>query len=130
MFVQSKSNAEMRERNGLTSYFMFGRGEAGETALAVTWVDIVPHSQQRLHNHPEIQVYVIIAGQGLMHVGAETRHVQAGDLIYIPTNLMHGIENTGSETLSYISAANPAFDLAAAYDRGQLIPEAYEKPAF
>jgi len=127
MFVQRKQAAEKRKRSGLTSYFMFGRGDAGEDALAVTWVDVLPHSKQRLHNHPEVQVYVIIAGQGLMHVAGESQQVQAGDLVYIPSNAMHGIDNTGAATLSYVSAANPAFDLPFAYDKGQLTPAAYQE---
>lgn len=127
MFIRSKNTADKRERSGLTSFFMFGRGDAGEDQLAVTMVDIEPGAKQRLHNHPEVQVYVIIAGTGQMQVGDDTQTVNPGDLIYIPTNQMHGIENTGDSTLSYVSAATPAFDLEEAYDRGQLTPEAYQE---
>lgn len=127
MFVRNKNTADKRERNGLTSFFMFGRGDANEDQIAVTMVDIEPGKRQRLHNHPEVQVYVIIAGTGQMQVGEETQTVQKGDCVYIPTNQMHGIENTGDSTLSYVSAATPAFDLEEAYDRGQLTPEAYQE---
>lgn len=126
MFVRNKNTADKRERNGLTSFFMFGRGDANEDQLAITIVDIEPRKRQRLHNHPEVQVYVIIAGQGKMQVGDETQAVQAGDCVYIPSNQTHGIENTGDSTLTYVSAATPAFDLEEAYDRGQLTPEAYQ----
>ena len=126
MFKRSKNTADKRERSGLTSFFMFGRGDANVDQLAITMVDIEPGAKQRLHNHPEVQVYVIIAGSGQMQVGEETETVQTGDLIYIPTNQMHGVENTGDSTLSYVSAATPAFDLEEAYDRGQLTPEAYQ----
>ena len=71
-------------------------------------------------------MYVIIAGRGQMTVGDETHAVAAGDLVYIPSDAPHGIENTGAETLRYVSAATPAFDLVEAYDRGQLTPDAYE----
>ena len=125
MFTRSKTTADRRDRSGLTSYFMLGRGDVSGDALAVTWVEVQPGARQRLHNHPEVQVYVLVAGQGRMTVGEETREVAAGDLVYIPSGLMHGIENTGTEVLQYVSAANPAFDLVEAYDRGQLTPDAY-----
>lgn len=65
-----------------------------------------------------------------MLVGEETREVSAGELIHVPSGLMHGIENLGEGTLSYVSAANPAFDYTEAYDRGQLTATAYlEQPA-
>lgn len=125
MFIRSKAEADKRERSGLTSYFMLGRGDVDGDQLGITWVEVVPGARQRLHNHPEVQVYVMIAGQGVMHVDGQTQPVQAGDLIAIPSNAMHGIENTSGAPLQYVSAATPAFDLTEAYDRGQLTPEAY-----
>lgn len=125
MFIRRKNSVDKRERKGLTSYFMFGRGDAGEDQLAVTIVDVAIGGKQRLHNHPEVQVYVIIAGRGQMQVGDDIEDVQAGDLVYIPSNQMHGIENTSDTVLSYVSAATPAFDLEEAYDRGQLTADAY-----
>ena len=62
-----------------------------------------------------------------MLVGEEQKEVSAGELIYVPSGLMHGIENTGDCVLSYVSAANPAFDYTEAYDRGQLVEVAYQK---
>jgi hypothetical protein len=40
MFVRSKSTADKRVRNGMTSFFMFGRGDAGEEQIAITLVDV------------------------------------------------------------------------------------------
>ena len=126
MFVRSKADAEKRERSGLVSHFMLGRGDVDSDALAVTWVDVEPGAKQRLHNHPEVQVYIIVAGAGRMQVSDELREVKAGYLIFIPSSAFHGIENTGDTLLSYISAAHPAFEsLQFAYDKGQLTPDAY-----
>ena len=71
-------------------------------------------------------MYVIVAGSGMMHVAGESREVKVGDLIYIPPNAMHGIDNNTDTALSYVSAATPAFDLTEAYDNGQLTPAAYD----
>ena len=66
---------------------------------------------------------MITAGSGRMLVGEEERQVGSGNLIDVPPGAMHSIENTSEEMLTYISAATPALDAEAAYDRGQLRPE-------
>ncbi len=81
---------------------------------------IEPGHRQEPHSHAPEQVYVVIAGRGQMQVGEDFTSVKTGDLIYIPPNVTHGIENTSSEKLVYLSASVPAFDLKALYDQGQL----------
>ena len=44
-----------------------------------------------------------------MKVGEDERDVAVGSMIFIPSNTEHGIVNTGTETLTYISAATPGF---------------------
>ncbi len=127
MFTRHKDNAPKRLREKLTSIWLLARGDVADDKLAVTWVDVEPGGRQIPHNHPEVQVYVIVAGKGRMLVGDEQKEVGAGELVYVPSNLMHGIENIGEGTLSYVSAASPAFDYTEAYDRGQLVSKAYEK---
>jgi mannose-6-phosphate isomerase-like protein (cupin superfamily) len=127
MFTRHKDTAPKRPREKLTSTCLLARGDVAGDKLAVTWVEVAPGGKQILHNHPEVQVYVIVAGRGRMLVGEEQKEVSAGELVYVPSGLMHGIENVGESTLSYVSAANPAFDYTEAYDRGQLVSGAYAK---
>lgn len=127
MFVRSKAEAERRDRPGVVSYFLLERGDAGQDALAVTWVYVAPGSKQPMHQHPEQQAYIIIEGRGVMQVGEKEQPVRAGELVYIPSNVPHGLKNTGDQPLAYISAASPAFDLRYVYDEGHLTPDAYEE---
>ena len=120
MFRRGKSEAPRRERQGLVSNILLQRGDVPGDRLAITWVDVAPGSRQTPHRHAPEQVYVIIKGKGLMRVGKEEQDVSAGDLVWIPPNVIHGIENRSSDVLSYISAATPAFDLEALYDTGEL----------
>ncbi len=106
-----------REYDGLRSHIFLQQGDLPQTNLAITWVDVAPGSRQMLHRHEPEQVYVIIAGTGRMRVGEEEKDVVTGDFIHIPPNVVHAIENRSSQMLSYISAATPAFDIAAYYDR-------------
>ncbi|MGH7990825.1 MAG: cupin domain-containing protein [Limisphaerales bacterium] len=127
MFFRHKDTAPKRLREKLTSICLLARGDVADDKLAVTWVEVAPGGRQIPHNHHEVQVYVIVTGRGRMLVGEEQKEVSAGELVHIPSGLMHGIENIGENTLSYISAANPAFDYTEAYDRGQLVSGAYAK---
>ncbi len=108
MYTRSKEESPRRERSGLVSHIFLQQGDLPEVGLTVTWVDVVPGSRQRPHEHPSEQVYVITAGSGRMLVGEEERPVGSGDLIYVPPGAVHGIENTSAEVLNYISAATPA----------------------
>lgn len=120
MFTQHISNVPVRERSGLHSHILLQQQDAAQSNLAITWVEVEPGQQQRLHHHPAEQVYVIVQGEGEMQVGAETAVLHTGHLVYIPSNQPHGITNTGREPLVYISAATPSFDMTAVYDQGQL----------
>jgi len=77
--------------------------DASETDLTITWVDVEPGARQVRHEHDPEQVYVIITGEGVMSVGDDERAVEAGDLVHIPANTEHGLENTGDRTLEYVS---------------------------
>lgn len=121
MHVSSKADAPTLSRgDGLVSTILQGTRDDPDTDLTVTWVEIEPGAEQVIHSHEPEQVYVLIAGEGVMTVAEERRAVEAGDLIHVPPNAEHGIENTGSEPLEYVSAATPAFpesEVEAFYDQ-------------
>lgn len=116
----SVETAPKRVRPGLLSHILLQSGDTPTNNLAVTWVEVDPLASQQPHSHAPEQAYIIVRGQGRMRVGAEISDVQPGELVYIPANTVHAIENTGNEKLVYVSASVPAFDLEALYDSGQL----------
>ena len=44
-----------------------------------------------------------------MTIENESKKVKAGDAIFIPSNLKHGLKNTGNDTLEYLTANTPVF---------------------
>ncbi len=66
------------------------------------------------------QAYIVVGGQGRIKVGPYIADVKTGDLVYVPSNAEHAVENVGAEKLIYVSVAVPALDIAAIYDTGQL----------
>jgi mannose-6-phosphate isomerase-like protein (cupin superfamily) len=110
MRVQSKDDAPALSRgDGVVSRLLHSERDATGTDLTITWVTVESGDEQVLHSHDPEQVYVILAGEGVMSVGDDQQAVAAGDLVHIPADTEHGIENTGEETLEYVSAATPAF---------------------
>ncbi|MCB2180911.1 MAG: cupin domain-containing protein [Desulfobulbaceae bacterium] len=120
MKKKNLSEAPTRIRNGLVSHILLQQGDTQSNNLAITWVEIQSGHNQQPHSHAPEQAYVIVSGVGRMQVGDEVSDVHAGDLVFIPSNVIHSMENIGTEKLVYISASVPAFDLEALYDSGQL----------
>ncbi|HEY6771639.1 MAG TPA: cupin domain-containing protein [Solirubrobacterales bacterium] len=120
MYVTDLSDAPKREIEGLVSHILLEKGDAPGGELSVTWVEVAPGSEQKPHSHEPQQVYVITHGQGRMKVGEDEREVREGQMVFIPPNQEHGIVNTGEGTLTYVSAATPAFEVTDLYDAGQL----------
>ena len=117
MIVHNREKCPRRELSGLVSRILLQQGDLPGLGLT-TWVDVAPGAfRQHLHNHPSERVYMTIAGRGTIAVGDERREVAVGGLVYMPPNVIHGIENFSKEVLTYVSAASPAIDPAeAAYD--------------
>jgi len=110
MRVTNSEDAPALSRgDGLVSRLLHSEHEVPDTDLTITRVTVDPGSSQVCHSHEPEQVYVILAGEGLMSVGDDQQTVGAGDLVHIPSNTEHGVENTGDQPLEYLSAATPAF---------------------
>jgi len=112
--------AQKRIRDGLVSHILLQHGDTQTNNLAIAWVEVEPGHKQQPHSHAPEQAYVIIKGCARIQVGTEFRDAYTGDLVFIPSDVMHGIENIGSEKLVYVSVSVPAFDIEALYDNGQL----------
>ena len=59
------------------------------------------------HQLTGAEVYYVLEGRGLMHVGAETAEVGAGDTVYIPPGEVQHIENIGGGRLSFLCIVDP-----------------------
>jgi mannose-6-phosphate isomerase-like protein (cupin superfamily) len=117
MHTRHLSESPRHLRGGQTSYLLLTEGQSGSRHLSITWVEGEPGSEQTLHAHPDSeQVYVIVAGRGLMHVADEEQEVGPGTMDFIPTGASHAIRNVGSKKLAYVSATSPPFDPTGLYE--------------
>ena len=94
----------------LTSWMLISPQNTSTGNISIQVSEIPVGSEQPVHNHGPEQCYYIIKGKGLMILEGETREVGEGDAIYIPSNKKHGIKNTGTIVLEYLTANSPAFN--------------------
>ena len=111
MDVFNRTNSRNTGRlSMLTSWMLISPRNAKSKNLSLQISEVPAGSGQPIHNHEPEQCYYIIKGNGLMTIEDEFREVKAGDAIFIPSNLKHGIKNTGNDTLEYLTANAPVFN--------------------
>lgn len=55
------------------------------------------------------EVYYVLKGEGLMHIGDETQVIQTGDAVYIPPEAVQFVECHSSEKLEFLCIVEPAW---------------------
>jgi mannose-6-phosphate isomerase-like protein (cupin superfamily) len=50
-------------------------------------------------------MYFFVTGSARVHIGMETREVEAPAVAYVPKQTHHFVENTGDSVLSYVSVS-------------------------
>lgn len=63
------------------------------------------------HNHPQEEVYVVLAGTGEMCIADERQVLEEGQAVYIPSEAYHQLTNIGSEPLQMLYCYAPAGDV-------------------
>ena len=76
-------------------------------SLAVAW--LAPGTQSQAHWLKTAEVYYLVRGKGVMHIGDEAARVEAGDAVYIPPDSIQWLENTGKEEIELICIVDPAW---------------------
>jgi quercetin dioxygenase-like cupin family protein len=70
------------------------------------------------HRHAHAEVYLVLAGTGVVSVDGETRPVGPGTAVFIPGDARHGLRCTGDAELrfAYAFAADSFADVAYVFD--------------
>jgi mannose-6-phosphate isomerase-like protein (cupin superfamily) len=76
-------------------------------SLAVAWIAAGQRSQA--HALATAEVYYLIRGSGVMHVGDEATEVSAGDAVYIPPGATQWFENSGKDEIELACIVDPAW---------------------
>lgn len=84
-------------REGLSLRYSLAHAEVG------------PGRATRPHKLTGSEVYYILEGRGVMHVGDERAEVAAGQAVYIPPGGVQFIENAGPTRLAFLCLVDPAW---------------------
>ena len=68
-----------------------------------------PGAASTPHQLRTSEVYYLLHGEGLMHVGDEATAVRAGHTVYIPPGATQWIENTSDGDLVFLCIVDPAW---------------------
>jgi quercetin dioxygenase-like cupin family protein len=67
-----------------------------------------PGQSQKVHVHGgSDKFYLVVSGKARMTVGDETREVEAGTVVWAPTDLPHGVEEALERTVMLVAIAPP-----------------------
>jgi len=64
------------------------------------------------HRLKSAEVYFVLEGTGLMHVGPEQAEIGPGQAVYIPPGEVQFIENIGAGELAFLCIVDPAWRAA------------------
>lgn len=71
-------------------------------------VKLEPGKGHERHTHPESdEILYIIRGEGEQEIADETRHISAGEMVFVPEGVEHGTKNTGWEPLLLLAVYAP-----------------------
>lgn len=82
-----------------------------ETSVSYSLAQAVldPGEKSIPHKLKSNEVYVILSGEGEIHVGEESEMVSAGQAVLIPHGLIQYLINTGKEDLVFLCIVDPAW---------------------
>ena len=82
------------------------RDEGFPSPVMLALYRLPPGATEGVHNHragdvafgPLDEFYYVISGGGAMTIGDDRIAISAGDYVFVPTNVPHGVENTSPDT--------------------------------
>lgn len=66
-------------------------------------------ARSRAHRLKTAEVYYLVRGTGMMHIGDEAAEVVSGDAVYIPPDSVQWLENTGKDEIEFLCVVDPAW---------------------
>lgn len=68
-----------------------------------------PGQVQTPHDHAgQDKFYFVVEGEGMFQLGEETRPAAAGDVVWAPAGVVHGVRNDGDTRLTLLVGIAPA----------------------
>jgi quercetin dioxygenase-like cupin family protein len=77
--------------------------------LQLVRVRMPPGQGHAFHRHPAMEeIIYVVSGRAEQWVGEASRSLGPGGIAHIPTNVVHGTYNEGTDTLVFLAILSPA----------------------
>jgi mannose-6-phosphate isomerase-like protein (cupin superfamily) len=93
---------------------LFGPGRG--CSVATQFVGEIPPGRAPAHSHPYDELVLVLAGEGVAHIGGTDHALAPGTCMHLPPGLPHCLENPGSDWLRVLGVFHPADTPAAKLD--------------
>ena len=81
----------------------------GTKQLTLVRVTMRPGAGHQFHYHPaREEIIYVLDGVAEQWVGEEKRRLKAGEIAFIPKNVVHAIHNTSKKPMSFLAILSPA----------------------
>jgi quercetin dioxygenase-like cupin family protein len=104
--------------NAITSFAAPARGSE---EVALYRADVPAGGGLPPHTHDHFDVFTVVAGGGVFHLGDEASDIAAGDSVVVPVGVRHYLE-AGSDGASIVVAMVPGTTLFRD-DGSEIVPE-------
>lgn len=97
-------------QDGALLYEFLSPQERSKLGIGLAFGILPPRKKATLHYHQKSEeVYYVVAGEGKLSLGSLTHEVQKGNVIHVPINTVHGLENTADKELEVLCLSCPAY---------------------
>jgi quercetin dioxygenase-like cupin family protein len=107
-FVTSKS-AEVERAPWGKHWWMSKPELTGTEQLTLVRITMRPGSGHQFHYHPaREEIIYVLEGVAEQWVDQEKRPLKAGEIAFIPRNVVHAIHNSSKQPMSFLAILSPA----------------------
>ncbi|MPZ20785.1 MAG: cupin domain-containing protein [Luteitalea sp.] len=107
-FITSKS-AEVELAPWGKHWWLSKPGLTGTEQLTLVRITMRPGAGHQFHYHPaREEIIYVVDGVAEQWVDREKRRLKAGEIAFIPKNVVHAIHNSSKEALTFLAILSPA----------------------
>jgi quercetin dioxygenase-like cupin family protein len=92
------------DRGRLSWATLFSADRTPTEALTLGLATVPPGGFLAPHRHDPAEIYVVVAGRGILTLGRDEREVETGTAVFVPGDVRHGIRAAGTDPLRFLYA--------------------------
>lgn len=109
MFVKNLENSEELTANDgcRLKELLHPKNDPVDLPYSIAAARVEVNKSTYKHKLKQSEVYYILSGSGLMHIGREVEEIKQGDVILIPAGAIQWLENNGGIDINFIAIVSP-----------------------